>query len=113
MNYTHWTKFCALALTIFILSPFGGISADDKSAAEVSCKSKLVAVGRPNQIETIANLNAVGAWISRAREHGASYAECRYAEKAQVSCENKGKSGFFLCRASGKPCPAKPSQSPS
>ncbi|MGI9378441.1 MAG: hypothetical protein ACR2OW_02235 [Methyloligellaceae bacterium] len=113
MDNFYLIRFCILALAMFMLSPSADLRANENNAAEVSCKSKLVAVGRPNQIETIAQLNAVGAWITRARKIGETYAEWRYADKAQVSCEKKGSSGFYLCRASGKPCPAKSSQKPS
>ena len=75
-----------------------------QASAENKCKKKIVAIGRPNRIETIANLNAVGAWISQAQKHGKKYSQWLSAEKASVECDKRGSSQFYLCRASAKPC---------
>ena len=84
---------------------FGVVPATKVQASPaISCKKKIIAIGQPNRIESVANLNAIGAWISRAQEHGKDYAQWLSASKASVDCEKKGSSQFYLCRASGKPC---------
>lgn len=99
-------KYAVIGILILVYFGGFGVLAEMKVQASpaISCKKKIVAIGQPNRIESVANLNAIGAWISRAQEHGKDYAQWLVASKASVNCDKKGSSQFYICRASGKPC---------
>lgn len=70
----------------------------------LECKRKTFkARGKPNNIQSMANLSAVVTWISRAKKkHGKEYAQWHYAAEHHVKCEKK--TNFYMCEAIGKPC---------
>ncbi len=92
---------CAAALAAFALaaSPTSATAANEPGCQE----KKIIGVGRPNQIEAVAQLSAVAAWAQTAQALGDSYSMWHNASGAQVLCETLG-SGYHRCTAHGKPC---------
>lgn len=91
---------------ITLLSGVAGNAPTAEAKDEVSaCLKKLSIVGFPHRLKTVAELNAVRAWIIQSeKKKGAEYALWHNARNNQLSCAKLERSSFYRCMASAKPC---------
>ena len=71
---------------------------------EEQCLKRLSVVGRPHHVKTLAQLNAVRAWVNKAAKKGKAYAKWHNARSAGVQCEQMGSSIYHKCTAAAEPC---------
>lgn len=92
-------------MMLFLMSGTSFAETEDKVDKEgSSCKEKLLRVGVPSTLETIASLSAIKIWLTAAREHGVAYATWHKAEDKKITCNKREKSFLYLCFVSAKPC---------
>jgi hypothetical protein len=90
------------ALLLIVQSGQEAMAADQDNGK--SCGEKLVAVGRPNKIQSLSGMSAVVQWKRRAGELGEKFVHWQYAMDAELNCKFMRRSGYYICYASGKPC---------
>ena len=81
-----------------------GPAASEDTSADMPCKGKLSAKGAPHRLKTIAQLNAVRAWVERSKTHGDAYATWHNARGDSIKCDRPARSAYYSCTAAGRPC---------
>ena len=92
-----------------VLMLLAGPAASENNTADMTCKQKTSAKGAPHRLRTIAQLNAVRAWVERSKSHGDAYAQWHNVRGGSIKCERPARSNYYSCTAAGRPClpPAK------
>lgn len=81
-------------------------SASEQSADRECKESKVQGQGRPNKMQSMANMNAIIDWMNATKKkHGSEYAQWHLANEGSVKCRKAG--DFNICLAEGKPCKQK------
>ncbi len=103
-------------LLVMLVGPRTAMAVETKGAkpaeaapageAVAECQKKVSNKGRPHRISSVANLEAIRAWSQKAMKYGEQYSMWHNAKSATIKCEKLPRSDYFVCFASGKPCPA-------
>ena len=81
-------------------------SASEQNNDKECMDSKVQGQGRPNKMQSMANMNAIIDWMNATKKkHGPDYAQWHIASEGTVKCRKAG--DFNICLAEGKPCKQK------
>lgn len=89
----------AAALAAVAIAPATIAAADEPS----NCQARVAVNGSAHKIKSVAELNALRAWLQSSQKFGDAYAMWHNASGASIACESLGQ-GYFRCAAAGKPC---------